>query len=133
MHTTHTSRSHSRVGSHIFQKKNDRAMQQEIDHLMKKLCHARRKRTPFNSDVSSDDREDASYRRRSRTPPSKSFSYDEEHHHKRRYKSPPRKGLGNDAMSKALNQISKSPFTYKIEGVRLPRQFNQLTFTIYIG
>ena len=108
-------------------------MQQEIDHLKKKLCHARRKRTPFNSDVSSDDREDASYRWRSRTPPSKSFSYDEEHHHKRRYKSPPRKGLGNDAMSKALNQISKSPFTHKIEGVRLPRQFNQLTFTIYIG
>ena len=34
-------------------------------------------------------------------------------------------------MSKALNQISKSPFTCKIEGARLPRRFNQPTFTIY--
>ena len=69
----------------------------------------------------------------SRTPPSESFSYDEEHHHKRRYKNPSHKGLGNDAMSKALNQISKSPFTCKIEGARLPRRFNQPMFTIYNG
>ena len=133
MHTTYTSRSHSRVGSHISQEQNNRAMQLEIDHLKRKLCHARRKRTPSNSDLSSDDGEDACYRRRSRTPPSKSFSYDEECHHKRRYKSPPRKGLGNDAISKALNRISKSPYTHRIERVRLPRRFNQPTFTIYNG
>ena len=36
-------------------------------------------------------------------------------------------------MSKTLNQISKSPFAHKIEGVRLPRRLNQLTFTIYNG
>ena len=36
------------------------------------------------------------------------------------YKSLPHKGLGNDAMSKALNQISKPPFTHKIEGAKLP-------------
>ena len=108
-------------------------MQLEIDHLKKKLRHAWQKRTPFNSNVSSDDGEDASYKRRSRTPPSESFSHDEEHHHKRRYKSSPRKGLGNDTMSKALDQISKSPFTHKIKGVRLPRWFNQPTFTIYNG
>ena len=36
-------------------------------------------------------------------------------------------------MNKALNQISKSPFTHKIEGARLPRRFNQPTFTIYNG
>ena len=36
-------------------------------------------------------------------------------------------------MSKALNQISKSPFTHKIERAKLPRQFHQLTFTIYNG
>ena len=131
MHTTHTSKSHSRVGSHVSQEQNNRAMQLKIDHLKKKLRHARRKQTPSNSDVSSDDGEDASYRRRSRTLPSKSFSYDKEHHHKHRYKSPPRKGLGNDIMSKALNQISMSPFTCKIEGARLPRRFNQPTFTIY--
>ena len=108
-------------------------MQLEIDHLKRKLHHAWQKRTPSNSDVSSDDGEDASYRRRLRTPPSESFSYNEERHHKCRYKSPPRKGLGNDAMSKALNQISKSPFTHKIEGARLIRRFNQPTFTIYNG
>ena len=36
-------------------------------------------------------------------------------------------------MSKALNQISKSPFTCKIEGVKLPQHFHQPTFTIYNG
>ncbi|XP_065629003.1 uncharacterized protein LOC136067293 [Quercus suber] len=42
-------------------------------------------------------------------------------------------GVGNDAMSKALNQISRSPFTCRIEGAKLPRHFNQPTFTIYNG
>ena len=41
--------------------------------------------------------------------------------------------LGNNAMSKALNQISRSPFTCKIEGGRLPQQFTQPTFTMYNG
>ncbi|XP_030946076.1 uncharacterized protein LOC115970608 [Quercus lobata] len=36
-------------------------------------------------------------------------------------------------MNKALDQISKSPFTLKIEGARLPRRFNQSMFTIYNG
>ena len=36
-------------------------------------------------------------------------------------------------MSKALNQIFKSPFTYKIEGAKLPRRFHQPTFIIYNG
>ena len=103
MHTTHTSRSHSRVGSHVSQKQHNKAMQLEIDQLKRKLCHAQREQTPSNSDVSSESEEDASYRRRSRTPPSESFSYNEEHHHKCRYKRPPSRGLGNDAMSKALN------------------------------
>ena len=43
------------------------------------------------------------------------------------------KGLGNDAISKDLNQISKSPFTRKIERARLPRRFHQLKFTVYNG
>ena len=108
-------------------------MQLEIDQLKRKLRHAQREQTPSNSDVSSKSEEDASYRQRSRTPPSESFSYDVEHHHKRRYKSPTRRGLGNDAMSKALNKISKSPFTRKIEGAILPWWFHQSTFTIYNG
>ena len=66
-------------------------------------------------------------------PPSESFYYEEEYHRKQRSRSPSREGVGNDAMSKALNQISKSPFTRKIEDARLPSHFHQPTFTIYNG
>ena len=112
VHTFHTSWSHSRVGSHVSQRQNsNKTMQQEIDDLKKKLRHARRKQTTSSSNVSSNDEEDDNNRRRSKTPPSETFSYAEKHPHKHRYKSPSRKGLGNDAISKALNQISKSPFT----------------------
>ena len=76
-------------------------------------------------------KKDSRYRRRSRTPPSESFSYKEEHHSERRCKSPALRGLGNDAMSKALDQISKSPFTHRIERATLPRRFHQPIFTIY--
>ena len=107
------------------------AMQLEIDRLKKKLCHAQRKRTPSNFDVSSNNEGDVSYRGRLRTPPSESFSYNEEHQHERRYKNPPRKSLGSDAKSKALNQISRSPFTHNIKEARLPRRFNQPTLNIY--
>ena len=103
VHTTHTSKSHSRVGSHVSQEKHNKAMQKEIDHLKKKLRHAQQRRILSPSDSSSNDEKDSSYRRRSRTPPSESFSYEEEHHRERRYKSPTYRGLGNDAMSKVLN------------------------------
>ena len=36
-------------------------------------------------------------------------------------------------MSKALNQIFRSPFMHRIEGVRPPQRFTQLTFTMYNG
>ena len=36
-------------------------------------------------------------------------------------------------MNKASDQISKSPFMYRIEGAKLPRRFNQPAFTIYNG
>ena len=109
------------------------AMQLEIDRLKKKLRHARRKQTPSYFDVSSNDEGDVSYRGRSRTPPSESFSYNEEHHHEHRYKNPSHKSLGSDTKSKALNQISRSPFTSNIKEARLPQRFNQPTFTIYNG
>lgn len=108
-------------------------MQLEIDHLKRKLCCEQRRRTPSNSDFSSGDEEDGSYRPRSRTPPSESFSCDEGYYRERRNKSPSYKGLGNDAISKALNQISKSPFTCRIEGGKLPQRFAQPTFTMYNG
>ena len=108
-------------------------MQREIDELKKELRRARRKHSLPNSELSSEKTNDASYRWRSKTPPSETFSYNEECHHRHRYKSPPRKGLGNDVMNKALSQVSKSPFTRNIEGASIPRRFHQPTFTIYNG
>ena len=61
------------------------------------------------------------------------FSYEEEQPHKHGHKSPSYKGLANDAMSKALDRISQSPFTRRIEGAELPRRFHQPTFAIYNG
>ena len=104
-------------------------MQQEIVDLKKKLRHAQRRRFPSSSDMSSNDEGDDNYRQRLRTPPSETFSHKEEHHYRRRRK----RGLGNDAMSKALDQISKSHFTREIEGARLPRRFHEPAFTIYNG
>ena len=95
----------------------------EIDCFCKRLRHERRRRTPSGSDPSFDDDGDGSYRPKSKTPSSESFSYDEDHHYKWRSKSPSRKGLGNDAMSRAFNQISKSPFTLRIEGGKISRRF----------
>ena len=103
VHVTHTSKSHSRVGSHVSQQQHNKPMQREIDQLKKQLRHAQQKRTPTLSDSSSDDEKDSGYRRRSRTPPSESFSYEEEHHSERRCKSLVHRGLGNYVMSKALN------------------------------
>ena len=102
MHTTHISRSQSRNGSHLSHEEDTRALQLEIDHLKRKLRHKRQKRTPSISNSSIDD--DRSYRHRSGSPPSESFSYDEDVHHKRKNKNSSSKGLGNDAMSRALNQ-----------------------------
>ena len=108
-------------------------MQREIDELKRDLRHARRRCSPPSSEPSSEETDGASYKRRSRTPPSDTFSYEEEPHHQRRYKSLPRKGVGNNAMNKALSQVSKSPFTRHIEDANLPRRFHQPTFTLYNG
>ena len=42
VHTTHTSRSHSRGDSHLSREKNIKVMQLEIDHLKRILRHKRR-------------------------------------------------------------------------------------------
>ena len=121
VHTTHTSKSQSRGKCHVSHAKNDRDVQREIDELERELRHARQRHSSPNSELSSEETDGASYRQRSRTPPSETFSYNKEYHHRRRYKSPPRRGLGNDAMNKALSQVSKSPFTRNIEGASLPQ------------
>ena len=131
VHTTQTSQSHTQIGSHVSRRRNNhQAMQREIDDLKRKLRHAQRKRSPSSSDASSNE-EDVSYRRRSRTPQSETFSYEKESHPVQRYESPSSKGLGNVAMNKTLDQISRSPFAHRIEGAKLPRRFNQPTFAIY--
>ena len=86
-------------------------MQREINDLKKQLRQAKQKQYPSNSNVSSNDEEDTVYRQRSRTPPSESFSCEDEYFH----------------------QISKSPFTRGIEREKLPRRFHQPTFAMYNG
>ena len=133
MRTTHTTKSRSRGKSHVSHAKNDRNLQREIDELKRELHHARRERSPPCSEPSSEEMDGASYRWRSRTLPSETFSYEEEHNHQHRYKSSPSRGLGNNAMNKALSQVSKSPFIRNIEDMILPRRFHQPTFTLYDG
>ena len=67
MHTTHTSKSRSQGKSYISHEDNTRSMLLEIDYLRKRLCREQRRRTPSNSDLSSDDDRDNSYRPRLRT------------------------------------------------------------------
>ena len=125
MHTVHTNGSNFQRKGHVAHDQGDeKAMQREIDDLKKQLRQAKQKWSPFSSDVSSNDEEDTIYKQRSRTPPSKSFSCEEEHLHQRKRRSPSRKGVGNDVMKKVLSQISKSPFTWGIVRAKLPRRFH---------
>ena len=133
MHTMHTSKSQSRGKSHVSHAKNERDMQREIDELKKELRCAQRRHSSPNSELYSEETDDATYRRRSRTPPNETFFCDEEYRHRRRNKNPPYKGLGNNAMNEALSQVGKSPFTRNIEDASLPRRFHQPTFTLYNG
>ena len=80
VHTIHIGGIDFQRKGHISHKRDDdKAMQREIDDLKKQLRRAQQKRSPSNSDVSSNDEEDTIYRRRSRTPPSESFSCEEKH------------------------------------------------------
>ena len=133
MHITHTSKSQSRGKSHVSHAKSEKDMQCEIDELKKKLCRVWRRHSSPDSELSSEDTDDATYRRRSRTPPSETFSGNEEYRHKRKNKSPTHKGLGNNAMNEALSQVARSPFTRSIESASLPQRFHQPTFSLYNG
>ncbi|KAL0013339.1 hypothetical protein SO802_000408 [Lithocarpus litseifolius] len=118
VHTVHTGKSRRRNEEDGSYQDATRKMQCEIDHLKEKLRRARRRRSPSNSpsitDNSSGDNEDDDYGPRSRTPPSESYSHEEEHYHGRRDRSTSSRGVGNDAMNRAFNQISKSPFTLRV-------------------
>ena len=117
----------------VHEQADEKDLQREIKDLKKKLRRAQRKQTPSSSDVSSNDEGDASYRECSETPPSESYSCEEEHSHKRRRKSSSGRGVGTKVMKKVLSQISKSPFTRGKEKAKLPRHFYQPTFTMYNG
>ena len=115
------SRSQLRGKSHVSHAKNEKDMQHEIDKLKKELRRARRRRSSPDSELPSEEVDDAMYRRKSRTPPSETFSNDEEYRHKRKNKSPTHKGLGNNARNEASNQVARSPFTRNVEGASLPQ------------
>ena len=124
--TIRANRSGYRRRGHLVQEHVDeKDLQREIKDLKKKLRRAQRNQTPLSSDVSSNDEGEDSYREFSEIPPSESYSYEEEHSHKKRRKSSSRRGMGTKVMKKALNQISKSPFTRGIEKAKLPRRFHR--------
>ena len=60
--TMHTNWSQSRGKSHVSRAKNEKDMQCGIDELKKKLRRARRRRSSFESESSSGDTEDVTYR-----------------------------------------------------------------------
>ena len=87
--TLHTGGSGYRRRSHLVNEQVDeKDLKQEIDDLKKKLRRAQRKQTPSSSNFSSNDDGDASYKKHSETPPSESYSCENEHSHKRRRRSP---------------------------------------------
>ena len=77
--TMHTNRSQSRGKSHVSHVENEKEMQREINELKKKLRRAWRRRASLESESSSGDTEDDTYRQISKTPPSETFSGDEEY------------------------------------------------------
>lgn len=124
VHTNHTSRSHSRTGSHVSYDEETRNLRLEIYHLRKKLRHKQREASPSSSKTDLD--EDGNYRPRSKTPPNESLSLfphleRDEWYRRKKVKSSMPKSMGNDAMSKVLRQISKSSFVHRIDGAKLPR------------
>ena len=88
IHTMHTTRTRTHGKSHVSHAKRDGDLQREIADLKRELRHAQRERSPPRSEPSSGESDGTSYRRRSRTPQSETFSYEEERRHRRRRKSP---------------------------------------------
>ena len=79
LQTLYTDGSGYRRRSHLVHEQADeKDLQREIDDLKKRLRQAQRKQTPSSSNVPSNDDEDVSYRQRSGTPPSESYSSEEE-------------------------------------------------------
>ena len=108
-------------------------MQQEINDLKRRLRLAQRRQSPLARTHSLTTKTMMTIGKGQRPPPSGTFSHVEEYYQRRECRSPSPRGLGHDTMSRVLDQLSRSPFTCHIEGVALPRRFQQPTFTIYNG
>ena len=98
-------------------------MQREINDLKRKLCYAHQRQFPPSLDTLHDDENDDDFKQRSRTPLNETFYHVEECYQRRKCRSPSPRGLGHDAMSRALDQLFKLTFTHRIEGAALPWQF----------
>ena len=108
-HTKHTKQSRSKSRSHVSHDQETLKLQLEVDCLCRKLRRRRRdKRSPSSpSSEGLRGSHDHSYRRKSRTPPSESYSASSrqdklEKSNNEREKGPSYHTKGNDAMSKAL-------------------------------
>ena len=139
-HTKHTERSHSRPKSQVSHDHETRKLQLEIDHLRRTLKRRERNRRSPSSPPSDGSRgsRDRSYHRRSRTPSSESYSASSHRDKldKSRNKHEKRSshhGIGKNAISKDLQQISKSSFVRRINKAKFPYRFSQPTFIIYNG
>ena len=60
--TMHTSKSQSQGKSHVSHAKNERDMQREIDELKKELCRTRQRRSLPDSELSSEETDNATNR-----------------------------------------------------------------------
>ena len=104
LQTLHIGESGYQRRSHLVHEQADeKDLQREIDDLKKRLRRAQRKQTLSSSGISSNDDEDASYRKCSETPPSESYSCEEEHSRKRRRRSLSGRGVGTNVMKKTLS------------------------------
>ena len=115
-------------------------MQLEIDHLRRTLKRRERdRRSPsFPPSDGSRGSRDRSYHRRFRTPSGESYSASSRRDRldKSRNKHEKRSshhGIGNNAISKDLQQISKSSFVRRINNAKFPYRFSQPTFIVYNG
>ena len=128
-HTKHTKQSRSKSKSHVSHDQETLKLQWEFDRLHKKLWHKRCDRSPSSpSSKGLKASRDRSYQRKSRIAPSESYSTSSrqdklEKSNNKREKGPSHHIKVNDAMSKALQQISKSLFVRRINKARLPHRF----------
>ena len=98
-------------------------MQREINDLKRRLRLAQRRQSPLARTHFSTTKTMMTIGKGQGPPPSETFSHMEEHYQKCEPRSLSPRGLRHDAMSEALDQLSKSPFTHRIEAAALPQQF----------